>query len=107
MAHLKITDAEAPIALAAIEGERWWTTQNDDRASPYGFFVWLEAARKAAASGATAAPGDFVEGGDGAIYGEGGWRRYGVRQGGELVLMSWSATAEGREKAAAHGIRVI
>lgn len=104
---MKITDPEAPIALAAIEGERWWATQNGDRTSPYGFFVWLEATRKAAVSGPSAAPVDFVEGGDGAIYGDGGWRRYGVRQDGELVLMSWSATAEGREKAAAHGIRVI
>lgn len=103
---MNILAAEAPNGLAAIEGARWWSLQETDRASPYGFFAWLDAAQQAARAGDGAEPRDFVEGGDGTIYGDGGWRRYTVRAGGELVLLSWSATAEGREKVASFGIRV-
>lgn len=106
---MKIFDPEIAPALAAVEGEAWWEEQRANRSSPYGFFAWLAAWNQYTQAGGEKEghrPGDFIDGGDGAIYGNGGWNRYVVRPDGEIVLLQWSSGSEARRLAVAHGIRV-
>lgn len=82
--------------------------QHDRPDSPYGFFSWLSAWRlKEATPGAQSEPVRlFMEGGDGALYGDGGYARYIVASNGELVLLGSSTRQERREKALSVGFSV-
>lgn len=107
-----IFDADALPRLAKMEGDAWQRVQEANPESPYGFYAWARAweARQALIQ-TNPDYGDepvasFLEGGDGAIYGAGGWRRYAVAMDGEIVLMRWSATEEACARAEALGLRV-
>jgi hypothetical protein len=107
---LFISDSDALERLARIEGEAWHREQIARPESPYGFHRYVRAFRELVASGLSldASVGHFVEGGDGAIYGEGGYSRYVVLRDGEVVLLAWSIEhrAEKRRTAQAAGVRI-
>jgi len=86
--------------------------------SLYGFFAHLRAveAKLASEYRENTDPGlirDFMEmlgtgGGDGVIYGAGGYSRYTVLATGEMTLLAWSVEAlpKKAEAATAQGIRI-
>lgn len=83
--------------MSRVEGAAWRKHQEEDKNSPYGFYAYLEAWRIIEKEGEVGeitpyqvigmdlVPG-VVRGGDGAIYGEGGYSRYGVRRDGEITF---------------------
>lgn len=107
-----IYDSDALDRLTAVEGEPWRKLQDRSPASPYCFHAWKLAWDERQRMAQTNPEYDdepvssFVEGGDGAIYGSGGWNRYTVTVAGELVLRAWSSTEANRAKAERAGFRV-
>lgn len=108
-----IYDADALDRLTAVEGEDWRKLQAQNPASPYGFHAWkLAWAERQRVVGENPEYADepvstfLAEGGDGVIYGDGGWDRYVVRPTGELVLLAWSARASNKVKAEQAGFSV-
>lgn len=107
-----VFDPDALFRLAELEGDEWLRTQEADPESPYGIHAWKRAWETRQALIQTNPEysdepvSSFVEGGDGAIYGAGGWRRYVVAPDGELVLLGWSATPDACSRAEATGFRV-
>lgn len=108
-----IQAADALDKLTAMEGQNWRREQDARPESPYGFHAWKrawDAKQRVVADDPTYSDepvASFLEsGGDGAMYGAGGWRRYAVALDGELVLMRWSATEEACARAGALGLRV-
>lgn len=109
-----IQAADALDKLTAMEGADWRREQDARPDSPYGFHAWKrgwDTRQRAVAEDPAYADepvASFLEsGGDGAIYGAGGWRRYAVALDGELVLMRWSTTADACSRAEAIGFRVV
>lgn len=105
MAHLKIDAPEALDVLAKVEGADWKKKQLNDPKNPFGFFAYLEAYQwlKANPEWSDIAPAEVLganlvegveKGGDGVIYGNGGYSRYFVTSKGTLVLLAWSTYAE-------------
>lgn len=107
-----IFDDDALDKLGALEGASWRAEQDARPDSPYGFHAWLRAwqAKRAAVAGnaeyADEPVSSFMEGGDGAIYGAGGYHRFLVMADGELALSRWSASAEWRGRARAAGFTI-
>lgn len=107
-----IFDADVLDRLAAVEGPAWRALQLQQTSSPYGFQAWLAAWRQKAALTETEPDyadepvRSFVDGGDGALYGAGGYTRYTVSVSGELVLLRWSATDTQLQKAEAAGFSI-
>lgn len=117
MAHLKIDAPEALDTLAKVEGADWKKLQLKDPKNPFGFFAYLEAYRWLKAhpewndvSPAEVLGADLIEGikrgGDGVIYGNGGYSRYLVTSKGTLVLLAWSTYAERLDLARSLGIAI-
>ena len=98
--------------LTQMEGPAWRQLQLARAENPHGFLAWQKAwEQKVAllAEDPTVADeplSSFMEGGDGAIYGEGGWHRYAVRADGEVVLLGWSAREPNQIKARELGFSV-
>jgi len=104
---------DAPDALdrlAQVEGESWKREQLAKPDNPFGFQTYLRAFRELSKSGVTVDEqvGCFVEGGDHAIYGNGGYSRYIVLADGEVVLLAWSldGRVEKRNRVQSAGIRI-
>ena len=83
--------------MARIEGIYWKEHQNGDPHGMYSFDAFLQAWRVQQAC--------FEEGhepisldvqGNGAIYGSGGWHRYGVRSDGEIIFLASFCENPGR-----------
>ena len=98
--------------LTRLEGEAWRRQQQTCGTNPHGFYAWRHAwdqKMQEVAKDPTWADepvSSFLEGGDGAIYGEGGWHRYAVRADGEIVLLGWSAREPNQAKARELGFSV-
>jgi hypothetical protein len=95
-----IYDPNALDLMERVEGERWRKDQDNHRESPYGFWAWANAWKQVLADGGTGEDlREYVDNGDGMIYGEGGYSRYVVNTTGEIVLLGWS-TRPARQEAA-------
>ncbi|MBC8737208.1 hypothetical protein F6X40_10350 [Paraburkholderia sp. UCT31] len=108
---VKIDDADALDRIAAIEGQAWLDLQHRSKENPYGFFHFL-AAWKAKLEGELAHDPEiswkeYLEGGDGAIYGAGGYHRYVVSDAGVIGFSSFHAREENRAKALAEGFDLV
>jgi hypothetical protein len=104
-----IFDADALAKLAAVEGQPWAEQQARKRQSPYGFYAWLAAWQEKESLSETypdASVRDFLENGDGTIYGDGGYARYVVCSDGELVLLGSSTRDAKKAVAVAQGFTV-
>lgn len=114
-----IHDADALDRLASVEGDRWRLYQEQHFDNAYGFYAyqrgWNEY-RKAVGELGSGLTDEgsmweggalWIGGGDGAIYGEGGYTRYAVRSDGEIVLLAWSARDDKRERARTIGFTIV
>lgn len=108
METVRIDDPDALDKMAEIEGENWKKLQEQRPESAYGFHAYLNGWKEIEAEGLVGevSPREAVPGGDGAIYGEGGYSRYSVNSKGEIVLLKWSARPEKIEKAMQLGFTV-
>lgn len=106
-----ITDPEALVVLGEIEGSSWVTKQREQTDSPFGFYAYKKAycmylETKEEYPELLFESGLFIEYGDGAIYGDGGYSRYVVDAEGEIFLLKWSTREEKLHKAMELGVRV-
>ena len=104
---------DAPDALerlASIEGETWKREQLAKRESPYGFHRYLNKFRELLDTWQTIdlTVGQYMDVGDGAIYGNGGYSRFVVLADGEVVLLAWSIEGqdEKRKRVQMAGVRI-
>jgi hypothetical protein len=106
-----ITDPDALDKMAELEGQRWLKTQQQNPESHYSFPAYLNAWKEIEAEGIQGedvswAFRELLHGGDGAIYGDGGYSRYTVTNHGEIVLQGWSTHADKIAKAKQLGFSV-
>jgi hypothetical protein len=106
-----ITDPDALNKMAELEGPQWLKTQQQNPKSHYSFPAYLNAWKEIEDQGIQGedvlwAFRELLDGGDGAIYGDGGYSRYTVTNNGEIVLQGWSTRDEKKEKAKQLGFTV-
>lgn len=110
-----IYDKDVLNRMAMVEGSEWLTKQQamtpDTSGYPQSFAAWkaawdeLAKARYEAETDEDKAaleemgPDFLIEGGDGAIYGRGGWHRYLVTSGGEIIFSRHHSTHMGERLA--------
>lgn len=109
----KIFDPDALDRMARVEGEAWRQKQEADKTSAFGFYAYLAGWRVIEKEGYVGEASPYeaiamdmvpgVKGGDGAIYGDGGYARYTVTRDGTIRFDYGMASRERQEKARAEG----
>ena len=105
---VRIDDKDAFDRMVCVEGEEYRECKTRDVLGDCSFDAFLEAWEKISLWARSADPSICISVNSGtAIYGLGGWNRYGVMTNGSIQFMRDFSTAEGIAKAQECGFEIV